>query len=179
MWLNRIRNFGQKQAKVKHSVEFFHCFLFHCSMLFCWYISSGSIYWVIILRSLANDADNCDVTPFAGNPVTCSASTRFSSSAGETFSLLFMVMNMVCIISFCRFSMSSGLRNMSMWKFGCFLACFVKWSLRLNFIEQRGQMNRFSPVCTLIWRLSSSERTNCLLHPGHSQGKGRSPKTKY
>lgn len=77
-----------------------------------------------------------------------------------------------CIcFSFSTSSFHTGVRLLAR----CLLACFERWSLRMNFRPQRGQPYFFSPVCVLLWRASSSERANCLLQFSQSQTYGFSP----
>ena len=77
-----------------------------------------------------------------------------------------------CIcFSFSTSSFQTGVRLLAR----CLLACFERWSLRMNFRPQRGQPYFFSPVCVLLWRASSSERANCLLQFSQSQTYGFSP----
>ena len=55
---------------------------------------------------------------------------------------------------------------------------YLRWSLRMNFLPQTGQVKFFSPVWVRVWRASSSERANLFPQPAQLQGKGRSPKQK-
>jgi hypothetical protein len=52
---------------------------------------------------------------------------------------------------------------------------YLRWSDRVNFFWQTEQVNRFSPVCVLIWRANSSDLANFLSHSGQVHPNGRSP----
>lgn len=57
----------------------------------------------------------------------------------------------------------------------CLLACFVKWSDLIKRRPQRGQANRFSPVCVRLCLASSSDLAKRLSQFSHVHGKGFSP----
>lgn len=67
------------------------------------------------------------------------------------------------------------LHSMLGWKPSWRRACLVKWSLRIKHLVQRGQANRFSPVCVRKWRVSSSDREKRLMQPAHVHWNGLSP----
>lgn len=53
--------------------------------------------------------------------------------------------------------------------------CLERWSLRMNFLLQIGQVKFFSPVCVRLCRDNSSDRANFLVHPSHIHWNGFSP----
>lgn len=57
----------------------------------------------------------------------------------------------------------------------CLLACLVKWSDLINRRPQRGQANRFSPVCVRLCLANSSDLAKRLSQFSQVQGKGFSP----
>ena len=59
--------------------------------------------------------------------------------------------------------------------FWCVFMCFDRWSDRVNRLPHSWQAKRFSPVCVLRWRWSSSDRVKDLLQKSQLQTKGRSP----
>jgi hypothetical protein len=61
---------------------------------------------------------------------------------------------------------------------GAWFGTDLRWSLRINFLLQTGQVKFFSPVWVRVWRASSSERAKRFPHAGQTQGNGRSPEKK-
>lgn len=57
----------------------------------------------------------------------------------------------------------------------CVFTCFAKWSDRMNLLLHIGHAKRFSPVCVLRCRCSSSDRVKRFPQKSQLQTNGRSP----
>ena len=95
----------------------------------------------------------------------------------STFMSIFSPMSVTSTFTFSSFVLSSsfiGSASTFFW-FWCVFMCFDRWSLLVNRFPHSVQQNRFSPVCVLRWRWSSSDLVKLLLQNNQLQTNGLSP----